>query len=433
MQQKSNQLIIHLFSLSLYQSPANRKKGGQALKIWKWQPSVFNHTASCICFLPLSDIDLVCEISVVSHTKVKPMWKNAPSVIRRLTEKEDIKRSVMFSKCNQFLSTGSKLSTTHCTKSHRGHQIHANPSLHHHVAGDGGQSAQRHIKHRLCTNTLPGHKAPPRVWWGGTSPLQTNRSKWARSIRPSDFDLVLTHDVGPYVNSRACVSEGVGGVLWHYLPTAAVAARTMSIISIQRVRPQSPQLCGHEEEKRNSSANELSLWSRPLAGLVFRARFLQQVTHNAENHRKPVNSLRGRSETYAAPFLPPPPPLLTTLTSSNITSCEWQHDRIQKPVTFLGSVDAWGMANCVTASNRIQSFNSKFHRKEKVRCLLETCIWWWCCRPRTVICTYIHANKYTVTHPQPSHMTRKQSVDQESINQQLFWLAINRFKQTFSG
>lgn len=308
MQQKSNQLIIHLFSLSLYQSPANRKKGGQALKIWKWQPSVFNHTASCICFLPLSDIDLVCEISVVSHTKVKPMWKNAPSVIRRLTEKEDIKRSVMFSKCNQFLSTGSKLSTTHCTKSHRGHQIHANPSLHHHVAGDGGQSAQRHIKHRLCTNTLPGHKAPPRVWWGGTSPLQTNRSKWAQSIRPSDFDLVLTHDVGPYVNSRACVSEGVGGVLWHYLPTAAVAVRTMSIISIQRVRPQSPQLCGHEEEKRNSSANELSLWSRPLAGLVFRARFLQQVTHNAENHRKPVNSLRGRSETYAAPFLPPPPP-----------------------------------------------------------------------------------------------------------------------------
>lgn len=57
----------------------------------------------------------------------------------------------------------------------------------------------------------------------------------AWSISPSDFDLILTLDVGQYVNSRACVSEGVAGLLRHYLPTAAVAVRTMSIISIQRM------------------------------------------------------------------------------------------------------------------------------------------------------------------------------------------------------
>ena len=296
--------------------------------------------------------------------------------------------------------------------------------------GMGGQSEHRHIKHRLCTNTLPGHKAPPQVWWGGTSPLQTNRSKWARSVRPSDFDLVLTHDVGPYVNSRACVSEGVGGLLWHYLPTAAVAVRTMSIISIQRMRLQSPQLCGHEEENKIPPPARWAREAALLQGLFSEHAFCSRWHTMLKTTGNPWTHWEGVQKRMQRHFCPRPLPLLTTLTSSNITSCEWQHDRIQKPVTFLGSVEAWGMANCVAASNRIQSINSEFHRKEKVRCLLETCIWWWCCRPRTA---YIHANKYTVTHTQPSHLTRKQSVDQENINQQLFWIAINRFNRMSSG
>lgn len=86
----------------------------------------------------------------------------------------------------------------------------------------------------------------------------------AWSIRPSDFDLILTHDVGHYVNSRACVSEGVAGLLRHYLPTAAVAQRTMSIISIQRMRPVSAAvwILG---EAQNSHSSTLSLSSNSLA------------------------------------------------------------------------------------------------------------------------------------------------------------------------
>ena len=44
-----------IFIISVLISCQNEKKEDKPLKIWKWQPSVFNHTASCLCFLPLSD------------------------------------------------------------------------------------------------------------------------------------------------------------------------------------------------------------------------------------------------------------------------------------------------------------------------------------------------------------------------------------------
>lgn len=135
------------------------------------------------------------------------------------------------------------------------------------ITWEGSVRATTH-KHRPCTNTLPGHKARPQVWWGGTHSLQTNRTKRAWSIRPSDFDLVLTHDVGQHVNSRACVSEGAGallpGLLQHHLPTAAVAVRTTSIISIQRMQLVTTAVWALAEVQ-NSSTSPLSLSSSSLA------------------------------------------------------------------------------------------------------------------------------------------------------------------------
>lgn len=228
--------------------------------------------------LSLADISIKEEIRVIISYKKKLTLRNASKFIHTAlakSKKVNIKSSVMFSKCNQFLPTDSKLSTAHCAKSQRGHQIHANPSLSHHMEGGGGESdrATTH-KHRPCTNTLPGHKARPQVWWGGTHSLQTNRTKRARSIRPSDFDLVLTHDVGQYVNSRACVSEGAGallpGLLQHHLPTAAVAVRTTSIISIQRMQLVSTAVWALAEVQ-NSSTSPLSLSSSSLAQFSERA------------------------------------------------------------------------------------------------------------------------------------------------------------------
>lgn len=101
---------------------------------------------------------LVGSSSVIQHRG------NTPHMIHHLTKNKtaNIKRSIMFSKCNQFLPAGSKLSAARHTKSHRGHQIHANPSLHHHTAGGEGQSEARHIS-RLCTNTTWSQSLAPGV------------------------------------------------------------------------------------------------------------------------------------------------------------------------------------------------------------------------------------------------------------------------------
>lgn len=109
----------------------------------------------------------------------------------------------MFSECNQFLPPGSNLNTTRCIKSQRGLQIHANPSPLQPITGGGSVRAH---KHRLHTNTLPGHKAAPGVTAG------------ALRVRPSDFDLVLTW-CGTIC--KWCNGEEVGalfdGVLQRYL------------------------------------------------------------------------------------------------------------------------------------------------------------------------------------------------------------------------
>lgn len=129
------------------------------------------------------------------------MWRNTPEVIHHLSKSKpaNMKGSIMFSKCNQFFPTGSKLSAAHCTKSHHGHQIHANPSLHQPAGGEGTQTQTVH-KHTTCSQS----RAPGVMRWNTP---RTNRTETAPSIRPSDFDLILTHDVGHYVNSRACGSE----------------------------------------------------------------------------------------------------------------------------------------------------------------------------------------------------------------------------------
>lgn len=75
-------------------------------------------------------------------------------------ETAGIKRPIIFSKCDQFHPTGSKLSAACCTKSHRSHQIHANPSLHHGTGrkGGGGVSSQS-----LDTQTQAVHQHT--TWW----------------------------------------------------------------------------------------------------------------------------------------------------------------------------------------------------------------------------------------------------------------------------
>lgn len=87
-----------------------------------------------------------------------------------------IKGSIIFTMYNQFLRIDSKLSTVHCTKSQRGHQIHANPS-----PARGGGSAITH-RHRACTNMLPGRKVRPQGRWNGTQSLQTNKTLTLTSL-----------------------------------------------------------------------------------------------------------------------------------------------------------------------------------------------------------------------------------------------------------
>lgn len=143
----------------------------------------------------------------------------------------------------------------------------------------GGSVRATAHKHTLCTRCAQTHylvtKPGPRCdEVDHALNLQTNRPERAPSIRPSDFDLILTHDVGQYVNSRTCVSEGLSaplaGPLQHYLPTAAVAVRTMSIISIQRMRPASTAVWTLGEAQNSSTSAPSSV---SLALAFFRARF----------------------------------------------------------------------------------------------------------------------------------------------------------------
>lgn len=69
-----------------------------------------------------------------------------------------INQCVMFSKCNQFLATDSKLSTAHCTKSRWGHQIRANPPYSTIIQGGGSvRASNRAQTHYLVTQCLaPG-------------------------------------------------------------------------------------------------------------------------------------------------------------------------------------------------------------------------------------------------------------------------------------
>lgn len=82
-----------------------------------------------------------------------------------------------------------------------------------------------------------------------------NGEGWKRA--PFWLDLILTYDVGPYANSRACAGEWVGallaGLLQHYLPTTAAAAiKAMGVILIQHTPPISTAV--RTFEVQNSSA-----------------------------------------------------------------------------------------------------------------------------------------------------------------------------------
>lgn len=203
----------------------------------------------------------------------------------------------MFSTCNQFLPTESKLSTVHCAKSQRGHQIHANPSPTH---GGGSVSAITHTDTERAQTHYLVTKFRPRSDEMGHSHCKQTKIRRAWSIRPSDFDLIVTHDVGQYANSR--LSEGASALL----------------PGLVQHNPSSHHRCCREDNGHHFySAHAIGFHScvyisrstkflhqhaehvKKLFCAVFRALVLQQVTHTDENHKKPVNSLAGRLERTA--------------------------------------------------------------------------------------------------------------------------------------
>lgn len=105
----------------------------------------------------------------------------------------------------------------------------------------GGSVTTTENKHRHKHPPWSQSRAPGVMRWNAP---RTNRTERARSARPSDRDLILTWR-GPKCKFKGfCKWRSWCTSCWpqrrlpqHYLPTAAVAVRTMSIISIQRMQP----------------------------------------------------------------------------------------------------------------------------------------------------------------------------------------------------
>lgn len=224
-----------------------------------------------------------------------------------------------------------------------------------------------------------------------------NSSETAWSVRPSDFDLILTLDVGRYVNSRACVS--VRELVHYFLacystifPPQLLPWGQWASFLFSAWRPISPAVWTLGGEQDSSSSSSSSTPSTSTSSLAWFFYIQSELSAAGDTQWWKPQETCELTESVVRACSTISVPLLHHIDKQQhhfLWVTVWQNPRLWLP--SLSVHEAWGAV--------LQEFSLLMQDSQEREGAMSAGDIWWCYRlPTCSICIYIHTHKrYTST------------------------------------